>query len=169
MYQLATTPVADDWLTLIEGKPGVPAVRVQMRPVGPSAVAAAREALSRATHPIEDFARDAGFDAFCRELCRRAIVAWDGIGQDDAPAPLTRENVDALLADPAILARLQAQYVYPYLSREAEKNASPPSSAGTSPAKTGAKATAAAARNGAKPARTRSTPRKAKPAPRSGR
>lgn len=167
MYQLTTAAPAETWLTLIEGEHPV---RVLMRPVGPSAVNAARTALTEATHPVEDFARDAGFDAFCRELARRAIVAWDGVGTaDGGPAPLTRENIDALLTDATILARLQGQYVYPYLTREAEKNASTPSSAGTSPAKTGAKATAAGARKGARPAPTPSTNPKPTRARRSGR
>ena len=167
MYQLATTPTAEAWLTLIEGESPL---RVLMRPIGPSAVSAARQALTEATHPVEDFAKDAGFDAFCRELCRRAIVAWEGVGLDDGgAAPLNRENIDALLTDPTILSRLQAQYVYPYLTREQEKNVSTPSSAGTSPAKTGAKAIAAGARRAAKRAPTPSTPRKAPAAKASGR
>jgi hypothetical protein len=166
VYQLNTQATGEEWLVLIEGDAPV---RVLMRPVGPSAVTAAGAALSQATHPVEDFAKDAGFDAYCRELCRRAIIAWEGVGQHDAPAPLTRENIDALLSDSRLLARLQRLYVYPYLIREQEKNASAPSSAGTSPAKTGAKGTAAAARNGAKPARTSSAPRRPRKAKPSGK
>lgn len=167
MYQLATTHTAEAWLTLIEGENPL---RVLMRPIGPSAVSAARQALTEATHPVEDFARDAGFDAFCRELCRRAIVAWEGVGGPDGQAaPLTRENIDALLTDPTILSRLQAQYVYPYLTREQEKNVFTPSSAGTSPAKTGAKVTAAGVRRAAKPAPTPSMPLKRRVAKASGR
>lgn len=167
MYQLTTAePTGETWLTLIDGPP---AVRVLMRPVGPSAVAEASKIYNTETHPVEDFAKDAGFDAYSRELCRRAIVAWEGVGIGDDAAPVTLANVDAFLSDPALLGRLQRLYVYPYLARQAEKNASAPSSAGTSPAKTGAKGTAAGARRAAKPARTSSTPRKAKPAKPSGR
>ena len=155
-YQLAKAPAADQWIDLLPaGAAQLDAVRVCLRPVSPSAVNAARAALGQADHPIADFAADAGFDAFCRELCRRAIIDWIGIGgADGQPAPLTLDNIDALLADPAILARLQGAYVYPWLTREAEKNASSPLSAGTSPAKTGAKGTARAARKGARAART---------------
>lgn len=156
MYDLALAPATGEhWIDVIVATPGSPAVRVLMRTPSPSALNAARSALAESEHPVEDFARDAGFDAFCRELCRRAIVAWEGVGQNGAPAPITRDNIDALLADGNLLARLQAAYVYPWLAREAEKNGSAPSSAGTSPAKTGAKATAAAARKPARRARTR--------------
>lgn len=169
MYELNTAPVGEEWLTLIDAVEGRPALRVQMRAVAPSTLQAARAALGDAGHPVEDFARDAGFDAFCRELCRRGIIAWEGVGQHGAPAPLTRENIDALLADSGLLARLQALYVYPYLARESEKNALPPSSAGTLPGKTGAKAIAADARKPAKPALTSSTRPKPARAKRSGR
>ena len=166
MYRLATTAPADEWLTLIEAENPV---RVRLRPVGPSAVSAASQVYTASTHPVADFAKDAGFDAYSRELCRRAIVEWEGVGQNDAPAPVTLENIDALLSDPTILARLQRLYVYPYLERDAEKNASTPSSSGTSPATTGAKGTAAGARTAAKRARTPSTSPKPTAARKSGR
>ena len=170
MYQLAATSTAEEWLTLIEEKPGQDAVRVLMRPVAPSAVGAASKIYKTETHPVEDFAMDAGFDTYSRELSRRAIVDWQGVGgADGAAAPVTLENIDALLSDPTLLARLQRLYVYPYLTRQAEKNASPPSSAGTLPVKTGAKGTAADARRAAKPAPTPSTRRKRPAANKSGR
>ena len=76
MYRLATTAPADEWLTLIEAENPV---RVRLRPVGPSAVSAASQVYTASTHPVADFAKDAGFDAYSRELCRRAIVEWEGV------------------------------------------------------------------------------------------
>ena len=169
MYELPKPP-AEDWLTLIEGAPdgegGRPPVRVRMAPIGPSALRAARMVLAQPSHPVAAFAADASFDDFCRELVRRAIIAWEGVGQGGAPAPITEETVTALLSDPGILATLQGLYVVPFLEREAEKNVSSLSSAGTSPAKTGAPDTARAAPAGATNAPIPSTRRKrAKPKP----
>ena len=165
MFELSPAPVAD-WLTIFEEQADTPAVRVKMAPIGPSALRAARAALTDSAHPIEEFANDAGFDAFCRELCRRSILDWEGIGIAGAVADLTAENIDRLVGDSRIMSRLQVSFIYPYLEREAEKNASAPSSNGTSQVTTGAKVTAKAARPGAKSAPTSSTrPKAAKAKP----
>lgn len=168
LFELPAVP-ADQWLTLYDAVGERPAVRVRMLPIGPSALRAARDSLVSAGHPIEAYVRDAGLDAFSRELCRRGMVEWEGIGRDGAPAEIDAAGMDALLADAGFLARLQGLYVFPFLDREAEKNGSSLSSAGTSPAMTGAKDTAAVAPAPAKPARTRSTPRKPRKAKPSGR
>ena len=171
MFELPTAPAEDGWLTLYDARQTAagprPAVRLKLAPVSPSAQRAAIGALAEPGHPLEEYAADSGFDAYSRELCRRSIIGWEGVGQAGAPAPLTAANIDALLTDPDVLARLQGLYVFPFLDGQAEKNALPPSSAGTSPATMAAKATARAAHSGAKPAPTSSTPRKrakAKPA-----
>lgn len=166
-YRLRKPP-GDGWLTLIEADDDAPAVRVRLAPIGPSATRTAREALSATGHPIEAFAADIGFDEFCRSLVRRSILDWEGIGDDDGEAaPLTAETLEAFLADQGMLALLQTEWIFPWLQREAEKNVSAPSRAGTGPAMTGAKDTAAAAPPAATSAPTSSTrrkPMKAKPA-----
>lgn len=161
LFELPAPP-GDGWHTLFDANDSRPAVRVRLRPITPSALAAAQAMLGAANHPVDAYAADAGFEAFSAELIRRCLVEWEGVGRDGATLPVTADNVAAMLAVPAAFARLQALFVYPFLAREAEKNASSPSSAGTSPAKTGAKDTAAAAPAPATSAPTPST-RRARP------
>jgi len=150
-----------EWITLFPASGDRLAVRVKVIAIGPSTYSAAGAALASAEHPIEEFARDVKFDAFSRELCRRSIIAWEGIASSGQPAPLNLANIDRLLLDASVLRILQQEIVYPHLAREAEKNGSSPSSAGISPDRMGAKDTALDAQPAAKPALT--------PSPRPGR
>lgn len=164
LYELPSAAVGEQVITLVEAAEGRLAVRLHLVPIGPSALRAARLALvddgqSNDDHPIEEYAKDRRFDAFCRELCQRSIVRWEGIGKNGVAAPLDEANLRALLTDAKVLGQLQAEFVLPFLAREAEKNGSAPSSAGTLPVKTGAKGIAPGAPRAAKRARTRSTPR----------
>ena len=86
---------------------------------------------------------------FAKALARRAVLAWDGIGDADGnPIEPSPEAIDALLEVWPIFEAFQAIYVSKGLLLDAEKNVSAPSPTGTS---AGATATARPAR---KPART---------------
>lgn len=77
--------------------------------------------------------------AFARTMARLAIVEWEGIvGPDDAPAPVTPENVAAYLNNWDIYDAVNALYVMPSIARIDEKNAFAPSPNGTSPSEEGA-------------------------------
>lgn len=169
LYELPEPIDGQQAVTLAEATEDRPAVRVFLVPIGPGMLQSARLALAETDHPIERYAQDVQFDAFSRELCLRAIIRWEGIGRKGLPAPLDEANLRALLSDAKVLSQLQNEFVLPALVREAEKNVSAPSSAGTSPATTGAKDTALAAPSGAQRARTPSKPRKPAKAKPSGK
>lgn len=79
--------------------------------------------------------------AYTIALARWGAVAWEGIGdEEDAPLPLTPDNLEALLTQrPDIYQRVDAEYAAPALRQETEKNVSSPAQHGTSPASRRAK------------------------------
>ena len=117
----------------------VPGVRVQLRPLTTALMVA-----TRSDPAVEERAV-----AFAKALARRAVLAWEGIGDADGnaidPSP---EAIDALLDVWPIFEAFQLTYVSKGLLLEQEKNASALSPTGPS---AGASATAKPAR---KPART---------------
>jgi len=69
-------------------------------------------------------------------IARQAVRDWDGVlDAEGAPAALTPEGIDAVMAIPGVSAEFDRRYVTPGLSAEivvaAEKNVSPPSPNGT--------------------------------------
>ena len=125
-----------------------PGVRVQLRPLTTALMVA-----TRSDPAIEVVSEDASDEeravAFAKALARRAVLAWEGIGDADGnasgPSP---ETIDALLDVWPIFEAFQLTYVSKGLLLEQEKNASALSPNGPS---VGASATAKPAR---KPART---------------
>jgi hypothetical protein len=87
--------------------------------------------------PTADFTQD-GDLAFALvslinlvELGLRVIVDWEGIGDAaGAPAPVTRENLAALLRDPIIFAVFKQAILQPILDMEFEGNGFAPSPSG---------------------------------------
>lgn len=128
-----------------------PGVRVQLRPLTTALMVATRSDPAVEAVP-EEASDEERAVAFAKALARRAVLAWQGIGDADGtaidPSP---EAIDALLDVWPIFETFQLTYVSKGLLLEQEKNASVLSPSGPS---AGASNTARVA-NPAKPARKR--------------
>ena len=128
----------------------VPGVRVQLRPLTTALMVATRSDPAVEAVP-EDASDEERAVAFAKALARRAVLAWEGVGDADGnaidPSP---EAIDALLNVWPIFAAFQLTYVSKGLLLEQEKNALAPLPNGPS---AGASATAKPARKRAKTAR----------------
>lgn len=116
-----------------------PGVRVQLRPLTTALMVA-----TRSDPAVEGVPEDASDEeravAFAKALARRAVLAWDGIGDADGkPIDPSPEAIDALLDLWPAFEAFQTLYVAKALLLDAEKNASAPLPTGPS---AGAKATA---------------------------
>ena len=160
-----------------------PGVRVQLRPLTTAlmvatrkdpAVAALPEPAFEAVEPLpaeelampvpssaslaaEDVSEEERALIFAKALARRAILAWDGVGNADGnavdPSP---DHIDALLDIWPIFEAFQLRYVSKGLLLEQEKNASAPLPTGSS---AGASDTAKPVSKPAKTARRSKTSR----------
>lgn len=145
-----------EWIEILPG------VRVEFEPITIKAVRAARKAAADALGIDPDDIEEAG-DQLTRELLRRGIRAWEGVGDEDGePLPLTPETVAMALDDPTFCQAADQAYVYPYVLRNAEKNASSGSLNGTGEAGMPAKGTATSTAASRKPAAAARTPKPAK-------
>lgn len=128
-----------------------PGVRVQLRPLTTALMVATRSDTAVEAVP-EDASDEERAVAFAKALARRAVIAWEGIGDaDDNPIDPSPEAINALLDIWPIFEAFQLTYVSKGLLLEQEKNASAPLPTGPS---AGASATARVA-NPAKPAKGR--------------
>ncbi|OYU38939.1 MAG: hypothetical protein CFE33_14085 [Pseudorhodobacter sp. PARRP1] len=128
------------WLDLGHG------VRLQLSPLTTALMVA-----TRSDPAVQDLAADSSNDTraavFAAALARRAIVGWEGVGdEDDNVLPATPENIDALLSLWPIFEAFNLLYVSRGMLLDAEKNGSAPSPTGTS---VGATTTARPARRSA--------------------
>ena len=127
-------------------------VRVQLRPLTTALMVATRSDPAVEALP-EEASDEERAVAFAKALARRAVLAWDGIGDVGGnsiePSP---EAIDALLDIWPIFEAFQMTYVSKGLLLEQEKNASALSpngpSAGASDTATSAKRRAKTARRG---------------------
>ena len=125
-------------------------VRVQLRPLTTALMVATRSDPAVEAVP-EDASDEERAVAFAKALARRAVLAWDGIGDADGnPIDPSPEAIDALLDIWPIFEKFQMGYVAKGLELEAEKNASAPSPTGSM---AGAKGTAQPAKARARTAR----------------
>ena len=131
-----------------------PGVRVQLRPLTTALMVATRSDPAVEAVP-EEASDEERAVAFAKALARRAVLAWEGIGDANGnaiePSP---EAIDALLDVWPIFEAFQLTYVSKGLLLEQEKNVSALSPNGRS---AGASATAKPAhptRAASKPART---------------
>jgi len=125
-----------------------PGVRVQLRPLTTALMVATRSDPAVEAVP-EEASDEERAVAFAKALARRAVLAWDGIGDADGkPIDPSAEAIDALLDVWPIFEAFQLTYVSKGLLLEQEKNASALSPNGPS---AGASDTAKPVR---KPART---------------
>ncbi|MGS4948048.1 hypothetical protein ACVDG3_21475 [Meridianimarinicoccus sp. RP-17] len=126
-----------------------PGVRVQLRPLTTALMVA-----TRSDPEVENLPGAASDEeravAFAKALARRAVLAWEGVGDADGqsiePSP---EAIDALLDVWPIFEAFQLTYVSKGLLLEQEKNGSAPSPRGNS---AGARATARPAKERARTA-----------------
>lgn len=102
--------------------------------------------------------QEIGAVALAKAVAKLTIRDWKGVSlDDDAPAPVTPENVEALLDHYGAFQAWQLRYMARWLGLESEKNGSAPSPSGTT---AGAPTTAPRARRAAKRAPKPSTRRK---------
>ncbi len=127
-----------------------PGVRVQLRPLTTALMVAARSDAVVETLP-ETASDEERALVFARALARRAVLAWEGVGDAEGnPIEPSPEAIDALLDIWPIFEAFQLSYVSKGLLLEQEKNASAPSPTGST---AGATATATRARDRARTAR----------------
>ena len=131
------------WLNLGHG------VRLQLLPLTTALMVATRSDIA-----VQDLAADASNDTraavFAAALARRAIVGWEGVGDEDGNVlPATPEGIDALLSLWPIFEAFNLLYVSRGMLLDAEKKGSAPSPTGTS---AGATAIARPAKRSAKTA-----------------
>lgn len=135
---------APSWLDL------VPGVRVQLRPLTTALMVSVQRDPAVRDLP-EDAPDEVRAVAAAKALARRAILAWEGVGDGDGQTiPVTPEGIDALLEIWPIFEAFQSGYVAKSLLLDAEKNASSPLPSGPL---AGASATAMPARGRARTAR----------------
>ena len=136
---LTATP---EWLDL------APGLRLLVGPLTTALMVSARADQAIEALP-EGASREALALAMAKAVARRAVLDWQGVGDDAGNiVPVSPEGIDALLEIWPAFEAFQAAYVAKGLLLEQEKNASAPSPSGPT---AGAKATARRAR---KPART---------------
>ena len=113
---LKLQPTEAEWLEVLPG------VRVKFAPITIKAVRAAREATRIALGEDATDFEGAG-DALSRELIRRGILEWAGVGdRDGEPLEVTSESIEMFLADPTALQATNRIYVMPWVRRDLEGN-----------------------------------------------
>ena len=124
-------------------------VRLQLLPLTTALMVATRS--DPAVQALEaDASNDTRAAVFAAALARRAIVGWEGVGDEDGNMlPTTPEGIDALLSLWPIFEAFNLLYVSCGMLLDAEKNGSAPSPTGTS---AGATATARPAKRSARTA-----------------
>ena len=131
------------WLDLGHG------VRLHLLPLTTALMVA-----TRSDPAVQDLAAEANNDkraaVFAAALARRAIVGWEGVGDESGNAlEVSPEGIDALLSLWPIFEAFNLLYVSRGMLLDAEKNGSAPSPTGTS---AGATATARPVKRGARTA-----------------
>ena len=145
--QLSPDP---QWLDIGHG------VRLQLLPLTTALMVATRS--DPAVQALEvDASNDSREAVFSGALARRAVVDWEGVGDEDGnPLPVTPEGIDANLSLWPIFEAFNLHYVSRGMLLDAEKNVSAPSPTGTS---VGATATARPATPSRRPsARAKTAP-----------
>ena len=117
---------APAWLTL------APGLRLQVAPLTTALMVSARADPAIEALP-ETAAQEEMALAMAKAVARRAVLDWEGVGDDAGDAvPVSPKGVDALLEIWPIFEAFQTQYVAKGLILDAEKNVSAPSPSGPS-------------------------------------
>jgi len=131
-----------------------PGVRVQLRPLTTALMVATRSDPAVEAVPEEATDEERAL-AFAKALARRAVLAWEGIGDADGnPIDPSPEAIDALLDIWPIFEAFQIGYVSKGLLLEQEKNVFAPLPNGPSAGATATARVANPATPAGKPART---------------
>ena len=131
---------APAWLTI------APGLRLQVAPLTTALMVSARADTAIEALP-ETAAQEQMALAMAKAVARRAVLDWEGVGDDAGDAvPITPEGIDALLEIWPVFEAFQTQYVAKGLILDAEKNVSAPLPNGPS---AGATATARPAQGAA--------------------
>ena len=114
---LTATPA---WLTL------APGLRLQVAPLTTALIVSARA--DPAIEALPDTAAQEELAlAMAKAVARRAVLDWEGVGDDAGDAvPVSPEVIDALLQIWPVFEAFQTQYVAKGLILDAEKNVSAP-------------------------------------------
>lgn len=116
---------------------------VTLHAPSPRIIAAGRRAARLAHNDDADIDGALASLAFSEGVLIAAIQSWTGIGDANGKAlECTPETVAVALTDTVFFDTMERRYVIPIIMREAEKNASAASSAGTSARATAGKGTA---------------------------
>lgn len=150
-----------EWLELVSG------VRVKVAPATSAVMTAVRQdpvlvALRKEAAGPEGVALEVEpaelAVLFAKLVAQRVILEWEGVEDDDGnPAPVTAENVAALLDQYLCFEAWQVNFMARWLGLESEKNGSAPLPTGTS---AGAEPTARPVRKSAPTAQGAKTGRK---------
>lgn len=117
---------APEWLGL------APGLRLQVAPLTTALMVSARADPAIEAMPEEASQEELAL-AMAKSVARRAVLAWEGVGDDAGEAvPVTPDNIDALLEVWPVFEAFQTQYVARGLLLDQEKNASAPSPNGPS-------------------------------------
>lgn len=134
---------APRWVTLVKRRDGSPFVRVHARVPMPEELSLIRgrvraelDKLKEAAGFADEAARNgASMAIMAREVGVVAITEWEGVGIDTLPAPITPENVRAVLSLDDANDAFWDEFVLPVVVLpEREKKASPNEPPGTSAA-----------------------------------
>ena len=111
---------APAWLTI------APGLRLQVAPLTTALMVSARADTAIEALP-ETAAQEEMALAMAKAVARRAVLDWEGVGDDAGDAvPITPEGIDALLEIWPVFEAFQTQYVAKGLILDAEKNVSAP-------------------------------------------
>lgn len=94
-----------------------PGVLVRVRPCSSAIMLAARSELRNEGGAEEQYGR------MIRALARAAITSWEGIAFGGEPAPVTPENIDAVMEIWPLFRAFEDQYYGRVMTLDAEKNA----------------------------------------------
>ena len=120
---LTATP---QWLNL------APGLRLLVGPLTTALMVSARADLAIEALPETASTEELAL-AMAKAVARRAILEWEGVGDDNGDAvPVTSEGIDALLEIWPVFEAFQTGYVAKGLILDAEKNVSAPSPTGPS-------------------------------------
>jgi hypothetical protein len=120
---LTATP---QWLGL------APGLRLLVDPLTTALMVSARADMAIETLPETATTEELAL-AMAKAVARRAILDWEGVGDDDGNVvPVTAEGIDALLEIWPVFEAFQTKYVARGLILDAEKNVSAPSPSGPS-------------------------------------
>ena len=124
-------------------------VRLQLLPLTTALMVATRS--DPAVQALEaDASNDSRAAAFAAALARRAVINWEGVGDESGTViAVSPEGIDALLSLWPIFEAFNLHYLSRGMLLDAEKNGSAPSPTGTS---VGATVTARPAKRNARPA-----------------